>query len=208
MILFQRADLIIIKTTLGEYATGLYSSATTLMLLFSLAPMVISESLAPKIFRNEKLINSDEARQKFSDIIISIGLAMSALMFVCVGWGLPYLYGSEYQEAIYSAYILSACPALISLGAASGQLIVADDKQGKTFIKSLGACLINLIMNFLLIPILGIEGAAISTVCGLALANYMAHGVMPTYHYIFKIQNNSLVNLMLKGLRFSRSKNV
>jgi O-antigen/teichoic acid export membrane protein len=208
MILFQRADLIIIKTTLGEYATGLYSSATTLMLLFSLAPMVISESLAPKIFRNEKLINSDEARQKFSDIIIFIGLAMSALMLVCVGWGLPYLYGAEYQAATYSAYILSACPALISLGAASGQLIVADDKQGKTFIKSLGACLINLIMNFLLIPTLGIEGAAISTVCGLALANYMAHGVMPTYHYIFKIQNNSLVNLMLKGLRFSRSKNV
>lgn len=196
MMLFQRMDLIIVRNYLGDYSAGLYSSATTLMLLFSLVPMVISESLAPKIFRSISQENFSQTKQHFTNIIVSIGIGMSILMLASAYLLIPILYGAQYQPAITSALILSVCPILIALGSASGQIIVADGNQNKSFIKSVVACIINFLCNITLIPYFGIEGAALSTVIGLLIANYISHYFMNTYKYLFAIQSKSLFYLV------------
>lgn len=195
MILLQRMDLILVRQYLGDHAAGLYSSAATAMSLFSMIPLVISETLAPHIFRNSTPREGRQIQQRFSDTIVFTGIAMSACMAITTPLFIKVLYGSSYIQAQSSMYILSACPVLIALGAASGQIIVADGNQNQSFIKSIIACIINLILNIALIPRMGINGAAISTVVGLLIANFLSHSLIPTYRYLFRIQIRSLIPL-------------
>ncbi|MBG6287502.1 oligosaccharide flippase family protein [Pseudomonas nitroreducens] len=193
MILLQRMDLILVRQILGEHAAGLYSSAATAMSLFSIIPLVISETLAPAIFRNPTPSQTHRIQQNFSDTVVFTGIAMSACMAAATPLFIKFLYGPSYIEAQHAMYILSACPVLIALGAASGQIIVADGNQNQSFIKSIVACMINLLSNIVLIPKMGINGAATSTVIGLLIANFLSHRLIPIYRYLFKIQIRSLL---------------
>ena len=195
MILLQRMDLILVRQYLGDHAAGLYSSAATAMSLFSIIPLVISETLAPHIFRSPTSHQTSQVQQNFSDTVVFTGIAMSACMAAASPLFIKFLYGPSYIEAQNTMYILSACPILIALGAASGQIIVADGNQNQSFIKSIIACIINLILNMILIPRIGINGAAISTVTGLLIANLLSHRLIPIYRYLFKIQMRSLLPL-------------
>ncbi|WP_440468563.1 flippase [Pseudomonas sp. YH-1] len=195
MILLQRMDLILVRQYLGDHAAGLYSSAATAMSLFSIFPLVISETLAPKIFRNPMPYQTRYIQQSFSDTVVFSGIVMSVCMMAVTPFFIKFLYGQSYVEAQKTMYILSACPVLIALGAASGQIIVADGNQNQSFIKSIIACIINLLLNITLIPRIGINGAAISTVSGLLIANLLSHRLIPTYRHLFKMQMRSLFPL-------------
>jgi O-antigen/teichoic acid export membrane protein len=195
MILLQRMDLILVRQFLGDHAAGLYSSAATAMSLFSIIPLVISETLAPRIFKNNANQKNRHLQQRFSDIVVFTGIMMSLCMALATPLFIKLLYGPIYIEAQQAMYILSACPALIALGAASGQIIVADGNQNQTFIKSIIAFIINGILNLFLIPKIGINGAAISTVSGLLIANLIGHRIIPIYRYLFTMQMKSLLPL-------------
>ncbi|MCL6688667.1 flippase [Pseudomonas sp. R3.Fl] len=197
MLLLQRMDLILVRQFLGDHAAGLYSSAATAMALFSIIPLVISETLAPRIFHKASGVQTLQAQQRFSDIVVFTGMIMSLFMAAITPLFIRLLYGTEYLGAHQAMLILSACPVLIALGAASGQIIVADGNQNQSFIKSIVACSINLILNLTLIPSLGINGAAISTVTGLLIANLISHRFMPIYRYLFMMQTRSLFPLHL-----------
>lgn len=191
MILFQRIDIILVREYLGDYEAGLYGSAANIMVLFSLVPLVLSESLAPKMFRGMDSENYQEIRVKFSFIIISVGILLSLTMSVLSYPFIYIIYGEEYLAAFNAFLILSFSPLFIALGSVAGQLIVADNTQNWSYVKSVVGCVVTVVSNVLLIPIIGIEGAAISTVLGLFIANFAAHYFMPVYREIFYIQCES-----------------
>ena len=196
MMLFQRVDIIFIRQYLGEYPAGIYSSATNIMMLFSLAPMVLSESLAPKLFchkiTDEKFHN---AKHKFALIIISVGLILSILQAISSYYFLFFLYGDTYLLAHQSLLIMSFTPMLLSLGSVAGQIIVAENIQKWSYIKSIVGCLVTILSIVILVPIYGIEGAAASTVLGLLFSNVICHYFIPSYSDIFKLQVSSILKI-------------
>jgi O-antigen/teichoic acid export membrane protein len=197
MILFQRVDLILVRQIIGDYSAGIYSASLNITLIFSIIPLVVSESIAPKMYRAKKNQNLyGVARQGFVSIVTVVGFLMSIIMFIIGGFLLDGLYGSEYSDGFNAIKILSLCPILIALGAAAGQVIVSDECQQGVFGKSVIALVVTIVLNFVLIPIIGIEGAAVSTVTGLLLANFLLHFFIRDYKYLFKIQCLSLKNIL------------
>lgn len=198
MILFQRVDIVFVRAYLGDYEAGIYSSATSIMMLFSLVPIVLSESLAPKLFRSNR---SDETSQgmaiNFSVIIISVGFFFSFLLYFSSYYLLLILYGEEYLQSMKAMLILSITPILIAFGSVAGQIIVAENTQQWAYIKSLIGCGVTLISNYILVPLMGIEGAAISTLLGLLFANLLCHYFIRPYRSIFRLQIDSVI-LMFK----------
>lgn len=182
MLLFQRMDLIMIRYYMDESAVGIYSVAANYMLLFSLIPMVLSESLAPKIFKGQ--FNLQQKRQ-FILRVMALGFLMSLLMYITGENLITLIYGEAYTESIQVSSILAFCPFLVAAGSAAGQLIVFDSSQRKAFWKSVWACVINFALNILLIPSWGIVGAAVATVLGFFVANFLGHWFVKEYKYIF-----------------------
>ncbi len=204
MLLFQRIDIVLIRYYMGDYQAGLYSSITNIMTLFSLLPIVLSESLAPKVFKSIGTDDFDEISKKFSWIIISVGAVLSLLMILFAYPLVLILYGEVYLSAVPALLIMSVSPLLISLGCVAGQLIVAQHTQKNTYIKSIAGCIITILANFLLIPLFGLMGAAVSSVLGLLVANFFAHYFMPVYKNIFHTQMHGLKLTFLKDLKLPR----
>lgn len=198
MVIFQRIDIIMIKNYLGNEMAGFYSASTNYMMVFSLLPMVLSESLAPKLFSRINKGNSQKIKEKYVSVIVFVGGVMSFLMYLSSHIAIPALYGLGFEESISSALILSICPLFISLGCSVGQIIVYDNKQNKAFVKSIIACLVNIVLNFTLIPIFGINGAAFATVVGFATANFISHFLITDFKYLFKMQLRILTFKKLK----------
>jgi len=197
MLLFQRVDIILIREFMGDYQAGLYGSAANIMTLFSLVPLVLSESLAPKIFKEIGSECFDEMRFKFSVMVISVGGGLSLLMCI-FSYPLIYMfYGESYLSSWSTLLVLSLSPLLIALGSVAGQLIVADNSQNWAYIKSIIGCVATIISNLMLIPVMGLKGAAISTLVGLVIANFLAHYFIPAYRNIFFIQCRSLKVLLI-----------
>jgi O-antigen/teichoic acid export membrane protein len=197
MLLFQRVDIILIREYMGDYQAGLYGSAANIMTLFSLVPLVLSESLAPKIFKKIGSECFDEMRFKFSVMVISVGGGLSLIMCV-FSYPLIYMfYGESYLSSWPTLLVLSVSPLLIALGSVAGQLIVADNSQNWAYIKSIIGCAATIVSNLILIPVMGLKGAAISTLLGLVIANFLAHYFIPVYRNIFFIQCQSLKALLI-----------
>ncbi|PTP14239.1 hypothetical protein CWO27_11555 [Vibrio sp. 10N.286.51.C3] len=192
MIIFQRIDIVMIKMIKGNEMAGLYSAATNYMMVFSLLPMVLSESLSPRLFRKNAIKHNEVIQEKYIRIIVFSGFLMSCLMGGSSYYFIPLLYGDEFYRSVQPALILSLSPVLISLGCSAGQIIINSNLQSKAFIKSIFACVINIIFNFLLIPKYGINGAAIATVIGFSVANFISHKFIFEFNNIFRMQVNVL----------------
>ncbi|CDT89256.1 membrane hypothetical protein [Vibrio coralliirubri] len=199
MILFQRLDIILVKNLINAETAGIYASATNIMVMFCLVPIVVSETLAPKLFRGRQ--NCDVFERKFMSIVVLIGILMSFLMFV-IGNSLIYLiYGEAFKGASDVLAILSISPMLISLGASAGQIIILNNTQSMVYIKSIVGCVITLFANYYFIPIYGMEGAAFSSLLGLLFANFIAHYFILSYKKLFFLQVSSLQVLISNAAR-------
>lgn len=188
LVLFQRLDVIMIKYFLGDQQVGIYSASMNYMMIFSIPTMVLSESLAPKIFASD----SSHVRLSFLKSISLTGALMSILMLFTSTDAIVFIYGQDFIASIGCAMVLSAAPFLIGLGSSAGQLIIKDGVQNSAVIKSLVACVVNITLNLFLIPWFGIIGAALATVLSLFVAFYLSHFFIGNLKCIFFEQNRAL----------------
>lgn len=197
LVLFQRLDVIMIKYFLGDEQVGVYSASMNYMMIFSIPTMVLSESLAPKIFASDSRV----VRLSFLKSISLIGALMSVLMLLTSREAIVFIYGQGYVASIGCALVLSVAPFLIGLGSSAGQLIIKDGVQKSAVVKSLIACVVNIILNFLLIPWIGIIGAALATVISLFVAFYLSHFFISNLKEIFFEQSRALFGNLCRVVR-------
>ncbi|ONM44053.1 hypothetical protein BXT89_09935 [Halopseudomonas pachastrellae] len=196
IIFLQRADHLMVSYFRGNQELGIYSAATTILTLFCVAPILLSQTNAPEIFRLTGTENDIESgRVAYLKENIRIGLILSVILGISSGILPGVLFGSDYADASTILAASFITPLIVSIGAASSQIIIADRKGSTIFYKSLLAIAINIIMNLALIPPYGGVGAAISTITALFITNIASNLVIPKYRYIWKIQIKALTPL-------------
>jgi O-antigen/teichoic acid export membrane protein len=78
-------------------------------------------------------------------------------------WLIVLLYGQEYQAAGKVLMIHIWASVFVFLGVVSGSWLTSENLQRLSFYRTLAGTVINVSLNFTLIPIYGITGAAIAT---------------------------------------------
>ena len=183
-----------IKYMLGSYELGIYSAAANIITVFSIAPMLISQTNSPSIFRITKDCAEYEAtRLKYMRDIALIGLGMSLFLLIASKYIINILYGDAYSNASTILQISSLTPFVIALGAASSQIIIADNKSNIVFYKAIMALVLGVILNFTLIPLIGIAGAALSTLLAMTLSNIASNLFIKQYKYIWHLQLDAIM---------------
>ncbi|QTH64614.1 polysaccharide biosynthesis C-terminal domain-containing protein [Psychrosphaera ytuae] len=202
MLLFQRIDLILIQSYLSSTQAGIYAAATAVVSVFGIVALVLSESLAPKLFTSNKYPQSEEHKRtcdadlRFGQVVMLLGLIMSILSFWISPLVIHCFFSAEYRSAIDVAKVLSLTPFAISLGAFAGQVIIKHKLEQGVFVKSIVACFVSICLNLWWIPQFGITGAAWATVVGLMVANYLSHFFIVRLKPIFVLQNQVVVELL------------
>ena len=164
--IYYQIDMVMLSPMQGDAAVGVYSAAHKLFEPFSLIPMALMMSLFPimsEAFKTsrERLIKSYRLGIKYLLIMalpIAIGTALLSDKIILL------IYGTEFAESAIVLQILIWALVFNFVNSLLLQLLISIDEQ-KLNTLSTGICaIVNIALNFILIPILSYNGAAIATV--------------------------------------------
>ena len=163
---YNQMDKVMIGQFLNEEQVGLYSAALTICNYWILIPVAIINSSRPTIMERKK-VGDEKAYlaniHRLYFILIWSGIVVSLGVSVLSKFILGILYGQEYVVASSVLSIAIWFTTFSVLGTARGIWIMCEDLNGYVKKIVLWGAVINFVLNALLIPILGINGAAIAT---------------------------------------------
>ncbi len=174
VMIYMRVDQVMIKEMLGDRAVGLYSAAVRISEAWYFVPMVVTQSLFPAIINAKK--QSEElyyARlQSLYDLMVWMAIAVALPVTFFSNWIIKILYGQAYLEAANVLMIHIWAGVFVGLGVASGKWFISENLQSLAFLRTFYGAVVNIILNYLLIPELGPKGAAIATLIAQSFAAY------------------------------------
>lgn len=159
-----RIDVLMLRqyAFIVEAAIGVYSIGITVSEKMVLIPETLQGILASKLAKG-----ADE-----SEVVRICRLCLYASVFLCVvvlilgEWLIRFMYGPEYDGA-YTVVLISAVGAVaVGYFKLISQYNIINKMQIKNVIMLSVAIAINIIGNYILVPVWGINGAAISTCIG------------------------------------------
>ncbi len=166
-LIYFQSDIILIKYIVGDNEAGIYNVAFTIMVAVYMFPSVLYQKfLLPKLHRwaNHDKDKFHEVYRKGNIAMLLLGLIAMFLVWVLSSWAIPFIFGNEYQDSILILNILAVSSPIIFVAFSAGATLVTQEHM-KLKVKLMGTvALINLVLNFILIPLYGAAGAAVSTV--------------------------------------------
>lgn len=173
--IFAQTDKIMIKLMISDAATGYYSAAVSVASMTSFVYLAIIDSFRPVIFKYH-----EESKEKFElnikrlySIIIYISLAQAIIMTIFSSLIIHILYGSAYSGAINALRIICWYTTFSYLGSIRNIWILCMNLQKYLVVINLSGALLNVVLNLLLIPVIGIEGAAIASFATQFFSNFI-----------------------------------
>lgn len=169
--IFNSADRLMIVNMLGSDAAGVYAVAAKLGHVSQLIYTGFSQGWQYFAFSTMRDDDQVELNSRVYEYLGIVSFFATALLLVVLKPVYGLLFPARYVEGVYSVPYLFLAPLLLMLyQVAANQLLVVKKTWPALIVLLLGAC-VNLIVNWLLIPILGIEGASIATFFGYVVTN-------------------------------------
>lgn len=162
---FAETDKIMLKIMLDESAVGHYSAAVNCAAMTTFVFVAIIDSSRPSIFegKNEsKSIFEDRLKLLYS-IVIFLALMQSAFITVFAKPIVGILYGSGYSSTVNALRIIVWYTTFSYIGSVKDIWILAEGQQSLLWAINLSGAIANIVLNATLIPILGMNGAAIAS---------------------------------------------
>jgi O-antigen/teichoic acid export membrane protein len=175
IMIYMRIDQIIIKEMLGEKEVGIYSAAVRLSELSYFIPTIIINSLFPAIISAKKINETlyYSRLQRLYTFMVWMAIAIALPMTFLSDWLVTILYGEAYKAAGQILMIHIWASVFVFLGVASGSWLTSENLQYLAFYRTLLGVIINIILNFVLIPVYGLIGSAIATVISYMVAGFI-----------------------------------
>lgn len=200
VIAYMRVDQLMIKNMLGSASVGNYSAAVRITELFSILPVVITNSVFPSLVSAYKdTLLYHKKLVKLYSILIYSSIILAIVTTFLSPLIISLLYGQQYQEATPVLTIHVWSTIFIFLGVASSQQLVIEGQTKVTLYRTVLGLTSNIILNVILIPGYGINGAAIATLISYAISSFLSN-------FIFR-STRSINLLYLKGILPPRETN-
>lgn len=189
VIIYMKIDQIMIKHMINEEAVGYYAAAVRICEAWYFIPVVICNSLFPAIVnaRNVSLKLYNNRLQKLYDILAWMAIAIAVPVTIFSGSIINILFGSEFSQSAPVLTIYIWAGVAVFLGVASSQYLITENFTKISFIRSLLGMIVNVVLNFILIPEYGIIGAAIATLVSYAVATFSILFFKKTSHQFIMI---------------------
>lgn len=195
---FQAAD----KMSLNYYCTynevGIYSSTMTIVNLFAIIQTTFNSLWAP--LATEHYINDQEDRSFYQKgnqtiTVVMFFCGLSLILFKDI---FAILLGERYREAAYILPCLIFHPIMYTISETTVMGISFKKKSKMQIVISLVACVTNIIGNSILVPLLGCQGAAISTGFSYVVFFTMRTVISNRYFYVdFKLKKFYIITFVV-----------
>lgn len=175
----SRGDIVIIQALLSSSAVGIYSAAARLSEMLYFLPAVFMTATFPRLLQVRKKFGS-ESRQYLRELQSSYdracwaGIGIAVVLFFAGPPLLTFLYGEKYAAsgAILQVHVL-ALP-FVFMAAVFSKWIIAENLLIASLVRHGFGAALNIGLNFVLIPTMGVVGSAWATFGSYVIASYLS----------------------------------
>ena len=191
--IFAQTDKIMLKSMMSEEAVGIYSAAVTCAGLTSFVFSAIIDSFRPTVFENKKVSKQAYEKSLAScySVVIYLSLVQSLACTLFSKFIIQLLYGIDYSASAAVLGLVVWYTTFSYLGPIRNIWILAENKQKYLWIINLFGAATNVVLNAILIPSMGVMGAALASLITQIFTNVIVGFIMKPIRY-----NN---RLMLQG---------
>ena len=154
---------------------GVYHTAFKLSMFATIGLMAVKSIASPKfaeLYKQREFKLLKKVTQQSTKLIFWTTLPLVAL-FIFFSENLMLLFGDEFQAGVFAFILLSIGRVFVSFSGAAGNLLQMCGRQVIFMNIAVIGSVINVVLNFSLIPIYGINGSAIATMISLVSFNFL-----------------------------------
>lgn len=192
--LYVRMDQLMIKNMLNVHELGLYAAAIKVYEGWIIVPYVISISLLPAIvkLRTSSVKNYERNMSILFSVLFWSSFSVALIATFFGDWIIRYTFGTEYLGSTTVLAIVMWAAIFSSLGSVSARYLTVEGMEKKIAVRTFLGLVLNIILNLVLIPLYGIEGAAYATLTTLFFANYIINYFDRNLQQLVGICNRSI----------------
>ena len=200
-VIYLKIDQVMLRWLADSAEVGVYAVAARLSEVWYFIPTAIVASVFPKLI---DLRESDEASfthrlQQLFDVLAVLGMAIAIIVTLLAPWLIPWIFGTDYFGSAAILVIHTWASVFIFMRAALSRWILIENALYFSLLtQGLGA-LSNVILNYVLIPVYGGQGAAWATLFSYAIASFFALILYPRTRPVFWL----MLKALLAPLRYS-----
>lgn len=208
--IYMQIDQIMITNILGADSNGYYTLANRLSSSIYFIPVAICNTLVPAIARSRiKDFKFYEHRIKilfgflfWSSLLLCIGI------FIFIPLVVESLFSQEFLQTIPIArvYIWSSVFVFIAVG--QDKWLIQERKYTQLMERALAGAAINVLLNLIMIPRFGLNGAAYATLISYSFNGYFYFIIRKKVRRVFFLQTESVLyflKILIKNGRLSKT---
>jgi len=171
-VVYMRADKIILGETAGNHELGIYSVAILVAEVLWLVPRALSASLYPGIVEAKGIsdVVFHDRMQRYYGIMAFFTYLVAVPVTLLGSWAVPFIFGPAYAQAGTLLAGLVWTGMFINLGLARSSYLTAMNWTRLHSITDFLGCVVNVVLNLVLIPRYGGVGAVIASFAAYWLA--------------------------------------
>ena len=193
--LYLRIDVVMLRSLAGVEAAGIYAAAVRISELWYFVPLALASSLLPEILRSRADGPAAYARklQQFYDLNAAVALTAAALTALIAGQIVAWAYGPAFAAAAAVLRWHAWAAVFVFLGVVRGQFLVNENLGWFYFGATGTGAVLNIALNFWLIPLNGPLGAAQATLVSYAVASWLSSWFSPAVRATAVMQSRALL---------------
>lgn len=193
--IYMQIDQVMIKFFMGYEQVGWYAAAVRLSTAAYAVPAVIAASLFPAILNS---LNRDRAQfrrrmLRLYYLLIYLSLFIILPLALLSGFIVEALFGTNFLPAADVLSIHVVASLFVFIGYAGDKWLIGEDLQLASFKAMIAGLIANIGLNAILIPQIGIQGAAWATLGAQAVGFHFIHILFPESRKVFLLQSRALL---------------
>lgn len=166
--IFNNCDITMIGLQMGDYYVGLYTSAHKIINIVFMIVASICWVMIPQLthlFARDDYYNANNLLHQITSFTVALGMPIIVGINVIPKEILLLACGNQFLDAEWCLRLLTISMSISFFIGIYGNMVLIPTGQDKIYMKScIFAMIINVIMNYFLIPLFGINGASIATI--------------------------------------------
>lgn len=194
-LLFMRMDQIMLQHMVGPEAVGQFAAAARLSELWYFVPNAIVAASYPTLLaaREVSRITYQQRLRKMMSKLVALSYVAVLGVLLLGDYVVEFVYGRGYLPASGILIIHIWCGVLVVLALASGLWLMAEHLVICNMLRNIFGAFVNVVLNLLLIPHYGAEGAAVATLFSFVFAYLVYDFLDPRMRQIGRMKIQSLL---------------
>jgi O-antigen/teichoic acid export membrane protein len=207
-VIYLKIDLVMLRWYVGAEAVGIYAVAAQLSEAWYFIPTAIAASFFPKLIAMREANHEIYLKrlQQLFDFLFILAVSVAIVTTILSDWLITLFFGSHYIESASILIIHIWAGTFIFMRALFSRWILIENALMFSLItQGLGA-LTNILLNMVMIPKFGGNGAAFATLISYAVASYVALAFHEKTRPIFYMMSKSIIGPVRYIFNYARRK--